>query len=246
METRTLTTKRGLIVHTTLTNVEAIAAVAKLTATNDFARKLFRDYSSKRGLSSDQMTWVHKLALGDAAAPAKIDVGSMAGLIQLFDTAKLKLKFPKVRLTMPTGEPLCLSVAGPMSKTPGQINVTDGEKFGFNKFYGRISRDGQFAPSSTVPAGLADFLRGFADDPVRVAGEYGRLSGNCCFCGKTLDDERSTAVGYGPVCAKNFGLSWGTRKGWNQKELTMSDTVIDDGGAHIDAEEAELVAAGQL
>ena len=33
----------------------------------------------------------------------------------------------------------------------------------------------------------------------------------CCFCNRALEDERSTAVGYGPICAGHFGLAWGNR-----------------------------------
>ena len=58
---------------------------------------------------------------------------------------------------------------------------------------------------------IAARLREFADDPARVAGEHGRLTGNCCFCHHTLEDARSTAVGYGPVCASHYGLPWGER-----------------------------------
>lgn len=34
---------------------------------------------------------------------------------------------------------------------------------------------------------------------------FGRLHGFCCNCAKDLDDDRSLAVGYGPVCAGHFG-----------------------------------------
>ena len=40
---------------------------------------------------------------------------------------------------------------------------------------------------------------------------YPTASGRCCFCHQSLDDERSTARGYGPVCAEHFGLPWGSR-----------------------------------
>lgn len=41
------------------------------------------------------------------------------------------------------------------------------------------------------------------------AAEFGRLYGICCFCSADLTDERSIAVGYGPVCGRNNGLPWG-------------------------------------
>lgn len=41
------------------------------------------------------------------------------------------------------------------------------------------------------------------------ASEFGRLYGICIYCSRDLTDERSIAVGYGPVCASNYDLPWG-------------------------------------
>jgi len=41
------------------------------------------------------------------------------------------------------------------------------------------------------------------------AAKFGRLWGSCVFCSRMLTDERSVAVGYGPVCAEHNGLPWG-------------------------------------
>lgn len=41
------------------------------------------------------------------------------------------------------------------------------------------------------------------------AARFGKLYGICCFCSRTLTDERSIGVGYGPVCAEHYGLPWG-------------------------------------
>ena len=41
------------------------------------------------------------------------------------------------------------------------------------------------------------------------AAEFGHLYGMCVYCGRGLTDERSIAVGYGPICAENHGLPWG-------------------------------------
>lgn len=37
------------------------------------------------------------------------------------------------------------------------------------------------------------------------AQEFGKQYSLCCACARTLDDERSLAVGYGPVCADHYG-----------------------------------------
>lgn len=38
---------------------------------------------------------------------------------------------------------------------------------------------------------------------------FGHRAGACVFCSRRLDDERSLAAGYGPVCASKFDLPWG-------------------------------------
>lgn len=53
-----------------------------------------------------------------------------------------------------------------------------------------------------------DLLVALAERPAETAAAYGRLNGRCCFCNRGLADERSTAVGYGPVCAGRWGLPW--------------------------------------
>lgn len=41
------------------------------------------------------------------------------------------------------------------------------------------------------------------------AAHFGHTTGSCVFCSRHLTDERSIAVGYGPVCAEREGLPWG-------------------------------------
>jgi hypothetical protein len=59
------------------------------------------------------------------------------------------------------------------------------------------------------------------DCPQEAANSYGRLTGRCCFCGLPLKDERSLGVGYGAVCASNYGLPWGVIK------LELKDLIED-------------------
>lgn len=41
------------------------------------------------------------------------------------------------------------------------------------------------------------------------AAEFGYANSRCVFCARNLSTAESTAVGYGPVCADNYGLPWG-------------------------------------
>ncbi len=112
------------------------------------------------------------------------------------------LKFPKCRFLAPGGGELMLSIAGDKSRVPGSLQVkVDG------LWMGRIETDGTVYGANLVhrPEILAT-LSAIAADPAKAAKEYGALVGRCSFCDLTLTDEGSVEVGYGPVCAKKWGL----------------------------------------
>jgi hypothetical protein len=93
------------------------------------------------------------------------------------------------------------------------LYVTNGEGYGHpdNRYYGAIvMTDGSFRTGREAlnPAG-ADLLAAFNMNPVAVAVASARFTGSCSFCQRTLTDERSISVGYGPTCAENYGLPWG-------------------------------------
>ena len=134
---------------------------------------------------------------------------ALDGVMALFDKAKGKLKFPKIRLATDEGSPVVLSLAGPRSKYNGQVMVTDGGPFGDNVWYGRIDTDGSVYPSRSMSEEVMTLLRDLSSDAAEVTGSYGRKTGSCSFCARHLQDKRSVQVGYGPVCADKFGLPWG-------------------------------------
>lgn len=147
-----------------------------------------------------------------ANLPKTVEVGNFDNVISLFKTAGKNLKYPKIKLVLESGEPIVLSVAGPKSNCPGTINVTDGGPYGDNTWYGRVSSNGSWQNNKSISANtmssLTALLTALATDPAGTASKYGKLTGQCCFCSRPLNDERSTSVGYGPVCAKNFSLDW--------------------------------------
>lgn len=154
------------------------------------------------------------------AAP-KVEIGSLDGILAVFNKAAQHLKYPAIVLLVDgIAGGVRVSRAGDRAKVPGSLNVTSGEKddseYG-RTWYGRVTLDGKYSASRDATPAIAAALQAFAADPVRVATEYGRLTGNCCFCRKTLTDERSTAVGYGQTCAGHYGLPWGGKDGWNCK-----------------------------
>jgi hypothetical protein len=178
----------------------------------DFALSLLHQLA-QRGLSTKQWDWVDRLAkrtLNPQKPRQTAALGSVAGLLALFNTAKANgLKNPAIVAQSPVG-PIRISVAGGNARFPGTINVAEKGKFGEATWYGRIKLDGTFeAARDGAPAELVAYLAEFAARPAETAAAHGHTTGNCCFCDRPLTDARSTAVGYGPVCAKKWSLPWG-------------------------------------
>jgi Family of unknown function (DUF6011) len=128
-----------------------------------------------------------------------------------------RLKFPAIVIATDIGD-LRLTISGSESRYPGSLNVATANHVA-NKagdmrreYLGWIAADGQFMPCKALADNtfrvnlIRTGLSEFAADPEGVAGAYGRRTGNCCFCRKPLSDGYSLEVGYGPECAKHYGL----------------------------------------
>lgn len=198
--------------------MESIEAISTLRAhfldlpakDQEFASSLLK--SANRGASEKQMYWIKKLALKatGVAIDAPTVATDMSGIVSLMHKAGTKLKYPKIALQTKHGHPVKLAVAGERSKTPGAVNVTDGGDWGLNTFYGRIDTAGKWHGNDRADVArlkeITDCLVSLSSDPAGIAGTYGKKTGCCCFCTHVLSDPKSTAVGYGPVCAKNYDL----------------------------------------
>jgi hypothetical protein len=170
-------------------------------------------FKKRGGLTDKQRPHIFRLlemAMG-GRDNSLIDVGNVVGIVALVNKAKGVIKYPKIVFDAGFGK-VKIWVQGDKAKFPGAIGLTVN-----GMWFGRIHQDGQFQASgtydtSTMKDEFLDLLMAFAADPAGVGAKYGKLSGRCCFCQKFLDDPKSLGVGYGPVCAKNYGLPWGDAK----------------------------------
>jgi hypothetical protein len=196
-----------------------------------FASSLCQQFWSRRRLSPKQVEWVDILLeranrpqITPASAPAAPahTVGNYTGIKALFDRASEHLKRPAIvlltdREVVALDKMIRITPAPANSRNPGSLYITRFEKMlnGKRPYYGQMKPNGAFHPIDDLPAEqvekITEALRLLASDPARTAAEHGRLTGRCCFCNIPLEDERSTSVGYGPVCADHFGLPWGDR-----------------------------------
>jgi len=200
-------------VQSDMSDAQAIAklAVQSVDGSSDFARDLLVKHN-KYGLSVKQWVWVHILSCEkEQRAERQASLPRTQNIVDYMTRAAQNLKFPKVLMTAEDGTDLQLSVAGQKAKLPGSINLTDGGPFGDNAWYGRIHTDGRCDLRDDVPEAIVNLVHNLDTDPAAVVGECGKKSGACCCCGKELTHEHSVAVGYGPQCAKNFGMPWGSQ-----------------------------------
>jgi len=208
------TAKNGKSVDSPFTDQEAFLLCKSLK--KEFPQSLCASYQSKKGPSEQQLVWMHILAVEATAKPAPekaqptLTFAGATTLVALFEKASGHLKYPKIRIAASDGRKLVFYRAGPKSAVPGSIVVTDGvPKVEGGKWFGRIGPDGAFSPTAACDDDLLAFITAFGADPLGVARRYGRLHGNCCFCGKKLTTEESTTAGYGPDCAEHWSLPWG-------------------------------------
>ena len=159
-------------------------------------------------LSAKQEHWVGVLAeraleAAKPAAPKAVVLAGvgMARIRDLFAKAAQHLRRPRITF----GE-VVLSLAGAESRNPGCIYVKRGDVY-----RGKITPAGDWMPTweGRSDDQLLVQLYALAADPVKAAAAYGHQTGACCFCNRELTDARSVGVGYGPICAGNYGLPWG-------------------------------------
>lgn len=161
---------------------------------------------------------------------AQLNKSGLTRIFQMFETAKPALKHPTIRLADQGGSRMVMSLAGDASKNKGAIYVK-GDRASGGNYYGKITPEGRFFRAAGCPVSVEPKLVAFAADPETVAANYGKLTGCCCFCGRSLSDDRSTDVGYGPVCAAKFGLNWGTTELHAESAAQASAANLQPAGA---------------
>ena len=185
-----------------------------------FALSLLEQQTS-RGLSAKQWPWVKKLVDRIDQPPAATgprNLGDQTALRALFATAALKVKFPHLLLRHAGdgySETLKVWIAGPRSIQPGSFSVTTTTTA--REWLGRITQDGTWTPGHSRSAieydSVADLLGKLIAAPSAFLADNGKEAGACCYCGIELTDARSVLAGYGPTCAKKWGLPWGPKGG---------------------------------
>ncbi|UMO76063.1 hypothetical protein [Planktothrix phage Pra-JY27] len=196
------------------TKLRDLLDAGRITARDQgFATSLLGGFLRWRSFTGRQRPHVERMIReAENPQPAPPQRAGLDPIVGLFRQARDKgLKRPKVWLRLSDGTDVRLTVAGDSARHPGTVNVTDGKGFEDGTWFGRVGLDGTWQPSPRVaePATLYAALTCLAADPAKTAALHGQRTGSCAFCARGLDDARSIAVGYGPICAEKWGLPWG-------------------------------------
>lgn len=139
------------------------------------------------------------------AAPVAIEFSAVVAFLAM--ARERGLKAPKVRFLHGAAE-VRLSLAKDTGANPGAVYVKLADEY-----VGLIAADGTVRGSRdagdrslTKNTALVASLRTIADNPAAAAKAYAALMGRCSFCSLQLTDAGSVEAGYGPVCAKKYGL----------------------------------------
>lgn len=196
-------------------NAAAAASLEGRTSLSTFESSILK--GALRGdLSPKQTAWLHFIASNVNAVkqPVARKPLDLAPVVQLMATALAAGKrFPRIRLAAKDGTPVVITAGRCDGVQIGDLKVTDGGRYPTNRFFGRVSNDGKFWPTGKLTAEqlfpVVEVLDALAADPVKVTGQHGVATGQCCYCGTALSTAESRSVGYGPICASKFGLPWG-------------------------------------
>lgn len=125
---------------------------------------------------------------------------NVAGIVEFLKAAGERgLKSPVLRVLSTDGVEMKLKLTR-TGRVPGSVSV-----YVANEYVGVIRPTGEVYGRRID----VDAIAKVAADAEGEAKRFGKLTGNCCFCGAHLSDDRtgsSVEVGYGPTCAKRWGL----------------------------------------
>lgn len=192
-------------------------------ATNDFALSLRNAVGHYGRLTPNQLGVVqsrikgeeNRLAAQAARPPAapierpKVDAANVAKIVDAFNQAKKKVRYPKLRLSGENeGDRFIFSPAPDTGVNAGAIYVKQqaramGEVYE-GAYLGKIL-GGSFFRSRDCTEETEKAVLAVASDPETAAVAYGKRYGVCSVCDRDLSDEKSVERGIGPVCAKRMG-----------------------------------------
>lgn len=156
-----------------------------------------------RGVKGAKHATVAQCAAAKASAAQSTPKIDLAKIVEFLRAARVRgLKHPKLRVLDVDGRTELRLGLTTQGTSPGSVSVVRADTF-----VGCVRPDGSTTSDLSRDTQLQQHILRVAEDPVTAAKEYAAVMGRrCSFCSKSLTDEGSTDVGYGPICARKYGL----------------------------------------
>ena len=217
------------VLTTSFTNLEAAYLCVRAPQHVRMARDIGNRVIEERQISTAQHFWLHRLALEqqERERPPEVvaprvwcDCSDVCAFLNpasesLKSGACITFRCAMPDMGMSNDGTVQIKRARATSRYPGQYFVTDGTPYPRALIYGRILTDGSFVPHTAdapePPVGLLALLDELKGDIRQFVQLYGIKTGRCCFCDLPLEDQYSTKLGYGPVCAKHYRMPHGKK-----------------------------------
>lgn len=186
-----------------------VEILAELSGWNSFAADLKAQLDKKGALSAGQVSAalrLHAKAMATRAAKAAEKALAQSAASTAVDLSPIHSMFEKARESglqkmVYRAEGFKLTPAKADSRNPGAIYVNRNN----GEYLGKVVGD-KFMASSEATQEDKETLLKIAENPSKVAKEYGIKTGKCCLCGRTLTDKVSIANGIGPICEAGWGF----------------------------------------
>ena len=201
------------------------AALEYLTnAKGDFPASLLEQVKKNGGLSPKQLQCVYEsIAREEAWAKQREQKATQTqiNMTDLLDRFALALKAGIKRPKVNTGD-LLFSLAPASGKNAGHVYVK-GEKDDSDErpYFGKITPEGKFYAGPNVEDDVKQRIAEVGADVVTAAKAHGAQHNNCCFCSRDLTTNESVSNGYGPICAKRYGLPWTVTEEFKQAKAEL-------------------------
>lgn len=180
---------------------EALSAVSDW---NDFARSLRDQILSRGSLTENQIAAANRM-LTKIAQREEEKKASQAAKSGEVNAERIREMFAKAKasgLKRPAfvAGGLRLTLASEYSRSPGAIYIVqDGQ------YAGKIVGN-KFLATRYATAETRQRIELLSGNPQEAARAFGKETGTCCCCGRTLSDPVSVEAGIGPICANKWGL----------------------------------------
>lgn len=175
--------------------------------TSEFMRDLVDQYGRGKLLSERQVEAIRKFAAKRAEFQAQRSA-EREKLAAEVDLAPIHAMFDKAREAglkrlQYRAEGLIIKPAPSFSANAGALYVKTTDDLYIGKVVGN-----KFHPNRDATQSNKEALLNIAKNPVDAAKAYGKLTGSCSCCGRTLTDPTSIELGIGPICAEKwFGFA---------------------------------------